>query len=38
VDVVFTLAFVGMWSRKRHYKKKYVEINDIIGNVKQEKK
>ena len=37
VDGAFTLAFLWMWQRKRHYKKKYVEINDTLGNVKQEK-
>ena len=37
VDGAFTLAFLWMWQRKCHYKKKYGEINAIIGNAKQEK-
>ena len=38
VDGIFTLAFLWMWQRKRYYKKKYEELNDVVGNEKQEKK
>ena len=37
VDGAFTLAFLWMWQRKRHYKKKYEEVNNTVGNAKQEK-
>ena len=38
VDGFFTLAFLWMWQRKCHYKKKYEEIKNTIGNVKKENK
>ena len=38
VDGAFTLAFLWMWQRKRHYKKKYEELKGGLGNAKQGKK
>lgn len=37
VDGIFTLAFLWMWQRKRHYKKKYEDLKDTLNNEKQEK-
>ena len=37
VDGIFTLAFLWMWQRKRYYKKKYEELKNVIGNMKEKK-